>query len=95
MDPDPIHHRDAARLVTVRWVDSGVAYTKCFDARGGELTAVECPASPGIGDVIAAGTKAAGIRPCGRCKQRQAALNKATPSWLKRALAWLRSVSLP
>ena len=40
----------------------------------------------GIGDTVAAVTTAAGIKPCGRCKKRQAALNKATPGWLSRIL---------
>jgi hypothetical protein len=29
----------------------------------------------GLGDVVAAVTKAVGIKPCGGCKERQAALN--------------------
>jgi hypothetical protein len=40
----------------------------------------------GIGDTVAAVTTAAGIKPCGGCKKRQAALNKATPGWLSRIL---------
>jgi hypothetical protein len=33
----------------------------------------------GLGDVIAAVTSAVGIKPCGGCKERQEALNKAVP----------------
>lgn len=40
----------------------------------------------GLGDVVAGATKAVGVTPCGACANRQAALNKATPGWLKRIL---------
>jgi hypothetical protein len=33
----------------------------------------------GLGDVIAAGTKAVGIKPCAGCARRQATLNKLVP----------------
>lgn len=33
----------------------------------------------GVGDVIAAATSAIGIQPCGKCKERQEALNKMLP----------------
>ena len=33
----------------------------------------------GLGDVVAAATNAVGIKPCGGCKARQEALNKAVP----------------
>lgn len=33
----------------------------------------------GLGDVIASATKAVGIKPCGGCQKRQAALNKLVP----------------
>ena len=46
----------------------------------------------GLGDTVATVTTAAGIKPCGGCKKRQAALNKATPGWLSRIL--LRSSQL-
>ena len=42
---------------------------------------------PGLGDAVAAATKAVGVKPCGGCARRQAAMNKATPSWLRRLLA--------
>lgn len=39
---------------------------------------------PGIGSTIAAATKAAGVKPCGGCAKRQAALDRATPNWIRR-----------
>jgi hypothetical protein len=64
----------------------------------GELEVVSCPshssvtptvrAQPGIGDVVAGGIKAlGGPPPCGGCQKRQEALNRATPTWARRALA--------
>lgn len=35
--------------------------------------------SKGLGDTIAKITSAVGIKPCGGCKKRQEALNKALP----------------
>ena len=35
--------------------------------------------SRGVGDTIAKVTKAVGIKPCGKCKKRQEALNKRFP----------------
>jgi hypothetical protein len=48
--------------------------------REGEALATE----PGVGTVIAKVTTAAGVKPCGGCKKRQAQLDKATPGWLRR-----------
>ena len=45
--------------------------------------------TPGLGDLVAGATKAVGIKPCGGCQKRQAALNAATPSFVSRWLAWL------
>ena len=56
-----------------------------------EFTKVK-PVKPGLGDVVAGATKSVGIKPCGGCKKRQAALNNATPGWLSRIL--LRSSQL-
>lgn len=39
---------------------------------------------PGLGDVVAGATKAVGVKPCGGCAKRQAALNRATPNWIRR-----------
>jgi len=33
----------------------------------------------GLGDVVAAATKAVGIKPCGGCQERREALNKLLP----------------
>ena len=49
------------------------------------------PADPGLGDVVAGAAKAVGIKPkagCG-CRHRQQAMNRATPSWLRRLLGRL------
>tara|TARA_R110000824_G_scaffold222128_2_gene409500 strand:+ start:146 stop:523 length:378 start_codon:yes stop_codon:yes gene_type:complete len=35
--------------------------------------------SRGLGDTVAKMTKAVGVKPCGKCKKRQAALNKMFP----------------
>jgi len=46
---------------------------------------------PGLGDVVAGAAKAVGIKQkpgCG-CHQRQRAMNRATPSWLRRLLGRL------
>ena len=40
---------------------------------------VRDPRSTGLGDTFAKATKAVGIKPCGGCKKRQAALNKLVP----------------
>ena len=45
---------------------------------------------PGLGDVVAATTKAAGIRTCGGCARRQAALNANTPTMVRRLFAWIK-----
>jgi hypothetical protein len=37
------------------------------------------PKSKGLGDTIAKITSSVGIKPCGGCKKRQEALNKAFP----------------
>lgn len=50
---------------------------------------------PGLGDVVAAATKAVGIKQhpgCG-CAQKQAALNRATPAWLRGVLKLLPGVA--
>ena len=44
----------------------------------------------GLGDVVASSTKAVGIKPCGSCQKRQAALNKATPGWVGKILGWFK-----
>ena len=44
--------------------------------------------TPGVGDVVAGATKAVGIKPCGACQKRQAAMNRATPSIIRGILRW-------
>lgn len=50
---------------------------------------------PGLGDVVAGATKAVGVKPCGGCAKRQAALNRATPGYVRRLLGWLKAVPIP
>lgn len=47
------------------------------------------PVAAGLGDAVAAATKAVGVKPCGGCQRRQAALNRATPGWVSRLLGRL------
>ena len=81
-------------MIRIKYIHAGV--TRMAVAQilpDGELEFVgKSEVSPGIGDTVAAVTTAAGIKPCGGCKKRQAALNKATPGWLSRIL--LRSYQL-
>lgn len=44
----------------------------------------------GLGDVVAGATKAVGIKPCGSCQKRQAALNANTPTMVRRLFAWIK-----
>ena len=75
-------------MIRIKYIHAGV--TRMVVAQilpDGELEFVgKSEVSPGIGDTVAAVTTAAGIKPCGGCKKRQAALNKATPGWLSRIL---------
>ena len=81
-------------MIRIKYIHAGV--TRMAVAQilpDGELEFVgKSEVSPGIGDTVAAVTTAAGIKPCGGCKKRQAALNRATPGWLSRIL--LRSSQL-
>lgn len=73
-------------MVPFTW--QGERRSRCFVVEGGELVAAACP-EVGLGDVVASATGAVGIRPCGGCKKRQEALNRRTPSWLRRLLGRL------
>ena len=81
-------------MIRIKYIHAGA--TRMVVAQilpDGELEFVgKSEVTPGIGDTVAAVTTAAGIKPCGGCKKRQAALNKATPGWLSRIL--LRSSQL-
>ena len=83
-------------IININYVFGESARTRCFEIKAdGELSLVECPSfepkqfdevvSPlrvGLGDAVAAATNAVGIKTCGGCARRQAAMNKATPGWV-------------
>lgn len=75
-------------MIRIKYIHAGV--TRMAVAQilpDGELEFVgKSEVSPGIGDVVAGATKAVGIKPCGACQKRQAALNKATPGWVGKIL---------
>jgi len=84
-----------ARRLNVRYDWQGEQRERCFRIIQGDLSPCECPShksAPGLGDVVAGATKAVGIKPCGACAKRQAAINQATPNWVSRIL--LRSSQL-
>ena len=75
-------------MIRIKYIHAGV--TRMAVAQilpDGELEFVgKSEVTPGIGDVVAAATTAVGVKPCGGCAKRKAALNKATPGWLSRIL---------
>jgi hypothetical protein len=75
-------------MIRIKYIHAGV--TRMAVAQilpNGELEFVgKSEVTPGIGDVVAAATTAVGVKPCGGCAKRKAALNKATPRWLSRIL---------
>ena len=81
-------------LKRVTYQFDGERRTRCFEVLDGELAPVDCPPAPtssiGIGDLVADGTRAFGVTPCGSCKRRQAALNRATPKLVGRLLDAVR-----
>ena len=85
----PVLREPRPHLLTVHYSWRGEQRTRCFHVVDGELAITGCPdSSPGIGDVVAGGIKAlGGPPPCGGCQKRQEALNRATPTWARRALA--------
>ncbi len=61
-----------------------------------KVPAEEAPA-PGIGDVVAGAANAVGIKKkagCG-CQKRQDAMNRATPTYVRRLLGWARKFPIP
>lgn len=94
MDPARVHQRDPLRLT---WSADGQRRQACFQPAGEDLERVPCPELPGLGDVVASATTAAGVKPCGGCLLRKAALNRATPAWVKRLLhrlaGWLATLA--
>ena len=87
----PIISNRGARRVTVHYEWLGERRERCFRIIDGDLVVSECQAAEpetGLGDVIAGATKAVGIKPCGGCQKRQAAMNRVTPSIIRRILGW-------
>jgi hypothetical protein len=87
----PIISNRSARRVTVHYEWLGERRERCFRIIDGDLVVSECQAAApetGLGDVIAGATKSVGIKPCGACQKRQAAMNRATPSVIRRILGW-------
>jgi hypothetical protein len=87
------HHTGAPLLTRLRYRWNGDERMRCFHIVGGEPVAADCPPKfTGLGDVIADGTKALGVKPCGKCRKRQAWLNRVTPGWMKKFLSWVKSL---
>ena len=87
----PTNRLSRPRRVSVRYDWDSQSRERCFQVIDGELSPCEClasPTAPGLGDAVAAATKSVGVKPCGGCAKRQAALNRATPAWARRALGW-------
>jgi hypothetical protein len=83
-------------LKRITYQVDGQPRSRCFRVIDGELSPVDCPPSPpvpgGLGDLVADGTKALGVKPCGKCRKRQAWLNRVTPGWMKKFLTWMKSL---
>ena len=87
-------------IIKVEYTFEGEVRSRCFSvSQLGELQSAECTPistfeSHGLGDAVAASIQAVGgPAPCGGCAKRKAALNAATPGWLRRTitacLGWL------
>ncbi len=73
--------------------ESNMKYWNIVDGKPVESNTLIIPGAkptPGVGDVVAGATKAVGIKPCGACQKRQAALNRATPGWVGKILSWFK-----
>jgi hypothetical protein len=79
------HLKECARKIfpTLLWVETN---DPCYIAIFGETGETPPPAktkpkqrSRGLGDTVAKITTAMGIKPCGKCKERQAKLNALLP----------------
>ena len=89
--------RFSDQLKRLTWIYQGQIRHACFEVGDHDPRPVPCeeakPApprpEPGLGDAVAAATKAVGVRPCGGCARRQEALNRATPSWARKMLGRL------
>jgi hypothetical protein len=53
-------------------------------ACGQRMAEPVAPGYGGLGDAVAAGTKALGVTPCAPCQRRQAMLNRAMPRMFRR-----------
>jgi hypothetical protein len=89
-----IKRNSQSSVIRVRYQYGSETRLRCFTVVGGELENIDCPPHPrdviGIGDAVAAATKAVGVKPCGGCAKRQAAMNKATPGWVGKILGWFK-----
>lgn len=87
------HHHRRARVLTFSYDHDGEARTACLEVTAsGGLRVVKCGRRKkvrGLGDAVAAVTKAVGIVPCGGCKQRQETLNRVANVGRVKQL-WLR-----
>jgi hypothetical protein len=85
------HQSSAPLLTRLRYRWNGDERMRCFHIVDGEPVPADCPPKfTGLGDLVADGTKALGVKPCGSCKRRQAALNRATPKLVGRLLDAVR-----
>lgn len=82
------HQSSAPFLTRLRYRWNGEERMRCYHIVDGEPLSVDCPPKfTGLGDLVADGTKALGVTPCGGCKRRQAWLNRWTPAWIRNILA--------
>lgn len=81
--------RSQTVLRRIRYWHNDQHQERCFAIVDGEPQPVPCPELPGLGDVVASATTAAGVMPCGGCLRRKQAMNRLTPGWVKQMLHWL------
>jgi hypothetical protein len=87
------HQSSAPFLTRLRYRWQGDERMRCFHIVDGEPVPADCPPKfTGLGDLVADGTKALGVKPCGKCRKRQAWLNRVTPGWIKKILSWVTSL---
>lgn len=53
------------------------------------------PVAVGVGDCVYMVASAFGFKTCGRCNRRRAWLNRHTPRWFARVLAWATQIPMP
>ncbi len=86
MDATVDDQRHAPVLRRIRYSHQGEQRERCFAIVNGEPELVTCRQLPGLGDVVAGATTAAGVTPCGGCLRRKQAMNRLTPGWVKQML---------